>query len=38
MTYRQATTDDCPVLAELNHQSIRDETDSSAERRQRSTQ
>src|SRR5436305_14255038 len=25
MTYQQATTDDCPVLAELNHQLIRDE-------------
>ena len=25
MTYRQATTNDCPVLAELNHQLIRDE-------------
>ena len=25
MTYRHATTDDCPLLAELNHQLIRDE-------------
>ncbi len=25
MTYRRATTSDCPLLAELNHQLIRDE-------------
>jgi len=25
MTYRRATTDDCPLLAELNHQLIHDE-------------
>jgi hypothetical protein len=25
MTYRRATTNDCPRLAELNHQLIRDE-------------
>jgi ribosomal protein S18 acetylase RimI-like enzyme len=25
MTYRRATTDDCPLLGELNHQLIRDE-------------
>jgi predicted acetyltransferase len=25
MTYRRATTNDCPLLAELNHQLIRDE-------------
>jgi predicted acetyltransferase len=25
MTYRRATSDDCPLLAELNHQLIRDE-------------
>jgi len=25
MTFRRATTDDCPLLAELNHQLIRDE-------------
>jgi GNAT superfamily N-acetyltransferase len=25
MTYRRATQDDCPLLAELNHQLIRDE-------------
>jgi len=25
MTFRAATVDDCPLLAELNHQLIRDE-------------